>query len=190
MNCTVLNFSFGQTLVSAGHRVRLATHEKFRQVVREHGLEFYPIASNPEDLMTFMVKNGGVFPSISSIMQGDLEKKRRDISNILLSTWHACTFDDDETRAPFTAEVIIANPPSFGHVHCAQKLQIPLHMMFTMPWSATIAFPHAFCNVDYARMSKEKMNLFSYRIMDAFVSRFLSFIISISCLIIDMVWYT
>ena len=170
MNCTVLNFSFGQTLVSAGHRVRLATHEKFRQVVREHGLEFYPIASNPEDLMTFMVKNGGVFPSISSIMQGDLEKKRRDISNILLSTWHACTFDDDETRAPFTAEVIIANPPSFGHVHCAQKLQIPLHIMFTMPWTPTSSFPHPLVNVDYSKGSLERVNMLSYTAIEMFVS--------------------
>jgi len=32
---------------------------------------------------------------------------------------------------PFIADAIIANPPSFAHVHCAEKLGIPLHMMFT-----------------------------------------------------------
>ena len=32
---------------------------------------------------------------------------------------------------PFVADAIIANPPSFAHVHCAEKLGIPLHMMFT-----------------------------------------------------------
>ncbi|UJR35014.1 hypothetical protein I4U23_027790 [Adineta vaga] len=154
--------AFGQKLRSVGHRVRLATHETFRKYVREHDLEFYPIGSNPEDLMTYMVKNGGVFPSVSSIIEGDLKTKRRDIKSILHSTWMACIDNDDETSAAFTAEVIIANPPSFGHIHCAQKLQIPLHMIFTMPWSPTTHFPHAFCKVDHCKESKEKLNLISY----------------------------
>ena len=34
-------------------------------------------------------------------------------------------------------QAIISNPPCYGHIHCAEKLQVPLHMMFTMPWSAT-----------------------------------------------------
>ena len=34
-------------------------------------------------------------------------------------------------RAPFVANAIIANPPSFAHIHCAEKLGIPLHIMFT-----------------------------------------------------------
>ena len=32
---------------------------------------------------------------------------------------------------PFVADAIIANPPSFAHIHCAEKLGIPLHLMFT-----------------------------------------------------------
>ena len=167
----ILLISFGRTLLSAGHRVRLATHEKFRSYVRKYGLEFFPLASNPDELMSFVVKNGGLLPSVSSIIEGDVKKKRRDIAAILASTWHACVDNDDETAAPFTAQVIIANPPSFGHIHCAQKLQIPLHMMFTMPWSATNAFPHPFCKVDYSKASREKLNLMSYSLMDTLVSR-------------------
>jgi hypothetical protein len=34
-------------------------------------------------------------------------------------------------RRPFVAHAIIANPPSFAHIHCAEKLGIPLHLMFT-----------------------------------------------------------
>jgi hypothetical protein len=37
----------------------------------------------------------------------------------------------DSLKKPFVADAIIANPPSFGHVHCAEKLGIPLHIMFT-----------------------------------------------------------
>jgi UDP:flavonoid glycosyltransferase YjiC (YdhE family) len=32
---------------------------------------------------------------------------------------------------PFVADCIIANPPSFAHIHCAERLGIPLHIMFT-----------------------------------------------------------
>ena len=40
-------------------------------------------------------------------------------------------------------QAIISNPPCYGHIHCAEKLQVPLHMMFTMPWSATKACPRS-----------------------------------------------
>jgi hypothetical protein len=32
---------------------------------------------------------------------------------------------------PFIAHAIIANPPSFAHIHRAEKLGIPLHLKFT-----------------------------------------------------------
>ena len=34
-------------------------------------------------------------------------------------------------EASFVADVIVANPPSFAHVHCGQKLGVPVHLMFT-----------------------------------------------------------
>jgi hypothetical protein len=36
-----------------------------------------------------------------------------------------------EHEKPFVADAIIANPPSFAHIHVAEKLGIPVHMMFT-----------------------------------------------------------
>lgn len=38
---------------------------------------------------------------------------------------------EEETDRLFIADAIIANPPSYGHIHCAEKLGIPLHLMFT-----------------------------------------------------------
>ena len=162
--------SLGQALRAKGHRVRLATHETFRSFVRGNGLEFYPLGGDPVDLISFMVKNAGIIPSMDSIMAGDVGRKRRSISEILASTWQACIANDDETNVPFTAEAIIANPPSFGHVHCAEKLQIPLHIMFTMPWTSTAAFPHPLSNIDNSKGSNKTINRYSYDVIDTLVN--------------------
>jgi len=44
--------------------------------------------------------------------------------------WKSCIEGD------FIADAIIANPPSFAHVHCAERLNIPVRIVFTMPWYA------------------------------------------------------
>ena len=161
--------ALAKALLTCGHRVRLATHETFRKFVRENGIEFYPLAGDPADLMSFMVKNAGIVPSVSSIVAGDVAKSRRVMAEILASTWKACIEDDDETAISFVAEAIIANPPSYGHIHCAQKLQIPLHMMFTMPWSPTVQFPHPFCKVDYDLGPMDTVNALSYDVVEMLV---------------------
>ena len=48
-------------------------------------------------------------------------------------------------------QAIISNPPTYGHIHCAEKLGVPLHMFFTMPWSPTkviqLFCPAARCDI-------------------------------------------
>lgn len=39
--------------------------------------------------------------------------------------------DTSPAARPFIADAIIANPPSFAHIHIAERLGIPLHIMFT-----------------------------------------------------------
>ena len=140
--------ALGNELVRHGHRVRLATHSVFADFVQQAGLEFFPIGGDPAELMAFMVKNPGLIPSMSSLRAGDVQKKRRDIAEILGGAWASCIQPDPVTKVPFTADAIIANPPSFAHVHCAQVLGIPLHLMFTMPWTSTGAFPHPLTNIN------------------------------------------
>jgi hypothetical protein len=118
--------ALGKELQSYGHRVRLATHETFRSFVTDHALEFYPLAGNPEELMAFMVKNPGLIPKLETIREGEIQAKREMIEKIIESTWKACTEPDDFGR-PFETQAIISNPPTFGHIHCAELLSIPLH---------------------------------------------------------------
>lgn len=140
-----------------GHRVRLATHPTFKTFVEENGLEFFSIGGDPAELMAFMVKNPSLMPGFDSLKSGDVGKRRKGMEEIVLGCWRSCiesgdglgapisrlssdnlaTFeaginmDTNPADMPFIADAIIANPPSFAHIHIAEKLGIPLHMMFT-----------------------------------------------------------
>lgn len=138
-----------------GHRVRVATHATFQDFVLENELEFFSIGGDPAELMAFMVKHPGLMPGIDALKSGEISKRRKGIQEMLLGCWRSCIepgngsgpplkphgrnepldlsagLPGDETEEPFIADAIIANPPSFAHIHIAEKLGIPLHMMFT-----------------------------------------------------------
>lgn len=154
--------ALGNGLQKYGHRVRLATHAKFESFVHDAGLEFYPIGGDPEDLMSYMVKNPGLVPSMKSLRAGDISRKREMIVEMLEGCWSSCISADPLTNEPFVADAIIANPPSFAHIHCAEALGIPLHLMFTMPWSATTSFPHPLANITNGTKNPKLANYLSY----------------------------
>ncbi|OWP00890.1 glycosyltransferase family 1 protein [Marssonina coronariae] len=158
--------ALGQELLAVGHRVRLATHNVFEDFVRSAGLEFYPIGGDPADLMAYMVKNPGIIPKFATLKSGEISKKRKMVSEMLDGCWRSCTEPDPSTNIPFVAEAIIANPPSFAHVHCAQALGIPVHLMFTMPWSPTRSFPHPLANVQITDTDPTTTNFLSYGLVD------------------------
>ncbi|KAJ7768345.1 hypothetical protein B0H16DRAFT_1453071 [Mycena metata] len=158
--------ALGNELQKHGHRVRLATHNVFEDFVRQSGLEFYPIGGDPAELMAYMVKNPGLIPSIKSLRGGDIQRKRAMVSEMLEGCWRSCVEPDTISHEPFVAEAIIANPPSFAHVHCAQVLGIPVHLMFTMPWTSTRAFPHPLANVKYTDTEPAFANYVSYGVVE------------------------
>jgi UDP:flavonoid glycosyltransferase YjiC (YdhE family) len=150
------------------HRVRLATHREFRPLVERAGVEFYPLGGDPHQMMEYIVKTGGsILPTRLDQIWEDVPKKRAMIADILESTWRACTEPDPERpeKGSFRPDVIVANPPAYGHIHCAEALHVPLHMIFTMPWGATTAFPHPFARTDPS-VHRPVENFFSYGIID------------------------
>ncbi|KAM0314009.1 hypothetical protein ACHAO8_004963 [Botrytis cinerea] len=158
--------ALGNELQLAGHRVRIATHDVFQKFVRDAGLEFYAIGGDPSELMAYMVKNPGIFPKVSTLASGEISKKRKMISAMLEGCWRSCIEPDPETGEPFIAEAIIANPPGFAHIHCAQALGIPVHLMFTMPWTATRSFPHPLANIQSIETDPKTANFLSYGLVD------------------------
>jgi UDP:flavonoid glycosyltransferase YjiC (YdhE family) len=148
--------------------VRLATHAEFRSMVEGAGLEFYPLAGDPRELVEYMVRTGGrIVPVRLDHIVEDVPRKRAVVGEILESTWRACTEPDpDHPDSPFAAEWIVANPPSYGHIHCAEALNVPLHMVFTMPWTATSAFPHPMTRLQPGE-HRPVRNFLSYGVVNA-----------------------
>lgn len=173
-----------------GHRVRLATHPNFKDFVTENGLEFFSIGGDPAKLMAFMVKNPGLMPGMDSLRSGDIGERRGEVRQMLKGCWRSCyeagdglgpaatdnTVEDwsrnpvsvaeSEANRPFVADAIIANPPSFAHIHVAEKMGIPLHIMFTMPYSATQAFPHPLANIQSSNADPNLTNYISYTLIE------------------------
>lgn len=96
----------GMKLLQDGHRVRLATHECYRQYVLSFGgggLEFFPLAGDPVKLSEFMVKtHGNIIPTSSEVIKqvigspsciDDIFKVPENLkmlNDIINSTWSAC----------------------------------------------------------------------------------------------------
>lgn len=139
--------SLGLALKHCSHRVRIATHPVFQSFIEDLGLEFFSIGGDPVELMAFMCKNPGLMPNIDTIRRGKVQKLRNAMQEILRGCWRSCfeagngidatasAFPKEgklrKDSSPFVANAIIANPPAFAHIHCAEKLGIPLHLMFT-----------------------------------------------------------
>jgi hypothetical protein len=183
--------ALGRVLVAPpyNHRVRICTHSNFKTFVEDNGLEFFSIGGDPEKLMSYMVRNPGVLPTMASIKAGDVGARRAEIAEMLDGCWRACTeagngIDyinlpstnplslDNITSLPdpFIADAIISNPPAYANIHIAERLSVPLHMMFTMPWSPTTAFPHPLTNVKSSASNRSLANYVSYHSMELLTS--------------------
>lgn len=76
------------------------------------------------------------------------------LDGLLLSSWEACQGSD----------LLLESPSAMAGIHIAEALGIPYFRAFTMPWTRTRAYPHAFA------VPEHKMggayNYFTYVIID------------------------
>jgi sterol 3beta-glucosyltransferase len=118
-------------LIAEGHRPKIVTHAEFEPWVREHGIDFAPVDGDPAELMRICVEYG-MFTY--SFLKEASHKFRGWIDDLLSSAWKACQDSD----------VLIESPSAMAGIHIAEALGIPYFRAFTMPWTRTRAYPHAF----------------------------------------------
>lgn len=81
--------------------------------------------------MRICVENGTF--TVSFLKEG-LLKFRGWVDDLLKTSWDACAGSD----------VLIECPSAMGGIHIAEALRIPYFRAFTMPWTRTRTYPHAF----------------------------------------------
>ncbi|KIW88993.1 uncharacterized protein Z519_10477 [Cladophialophora bantiana CBS 173.52] len=118
-------------LLSEGHRPRIATHAEFGPWIQKHGIDFRPVDGDPAELMRICVENG-MFTY--SFLREASAKFRTWIDELLTSAWTACQDSD----------LLVESPSAMAGIHIAEALGIPYFRAFTMPWTRTRAYPHAF----------------------------------------------
>lgn len=118
-------------LIAEGHKPRIATHIEFKGWIESHGIAFAPVAGDPAELMRIMINNSmlsyGFYKEASSKFRGWLDE-------LLSTAWMACQETD----------ILIESPSAMVGIHIAEALSIPYFRAFSMPWTRTRAYPHAF----------------------------------------------
>ncbi|KAI9702164.1 MAG: Sterol 3-beta-glucosyltransferase [Bogoriella megaspora] len=138
-------------LLKDGHKPKIATHAEFEPWVRGHGIDFAPVEGDPAELMRICVENGmftfAFFKEATSKFRGWLDALFR-------SSWTACQNSD----------LLIESPSAMGGIHIAEALAIPYWRAFTMPWTRTRTYPHAFAVPD--KKMGGAYNYMSYIVFD------------------------
>ncbi|KAF2819680.1 sterol 3-beta-glucosyltransferase [Ophiobolus disseminans] len=122
-------------LLKEGHKPRIATHAEFEPWIRKHGIDFAPVAGDPAELMRICVEHGMFTPSFLIEANATF---RGWLDDVLHTSWRACQ----------GADLLIESPSTMAGIHVAEALEIPYFRAFTMPWTRTRAYPHAFTVLD------------------------------------------
>lgn len=118
-------------LKKEGHHPVIATHQEFETFIRGHGIDFVAVAGDPAEIMRLCVEHD-MFTV--SFFREALSKFSGWVDELLESAWMACQ----------GADLLIESPSAMAGIHIAEALQIPYFRAFTMPWTKTRAYPHAF----------------------------------------------
>ncbi|RIA84856.1 Glycosyltransferase Family 1 protein [Glomus cerebriforme] len=144
-------------LMKEGHKVRIATHGEYKDWIEGHGIEFGYVGGNPAELMVnrknintftilscdlkeFSIFNCSVFVLRTACLLLVFSRKFREwLDDLLETSFKACQGTD----------VIIESPSAMAGIHIAEYLGVAYFRAFTMPWTRTRAYPHAFAVPDH-----------------------------------------
>lgn len=129
--------ALGAGLRRAGHDVRLATHDEFRPLVDEQGLEFYQIGGNPKDMLET--------DAAREMLNARTSPLRFVVSFTRLTQPFFARYLEEMRQACAGAEATVFSGSSlFTGLHIAEKLGIPACAGVLQPMTATSAFENTF----------------------------------------------
>jgi sterol 3beta-glucosyltransferase len=125
--------ALGKGLKAAGHFVRLITHQNFERLVRSHGLEFYPVKGNVQEVMES--------PEIRKLLeQGNFLAINAYTAKIVQDI--SIDWARDGIVACQGVDLMIAGVGGlYLAISLAEKLNIPFLQAYIFPFTPTKAFP-------------------------------------------------
>ncbi|OOO07676.1 glycosyl transferase family 28 [Aspergillus oryzae] len=155
----------GKRLLGDSHRVRIAAHASCESIVKDQGLDFFVISHDVIHPMSNIGSREGTRGS--NAMNEGIGRIKRSLYQSYHESWRACIASYKSESRPFLADAIIANPLAHAHIHCAERLSIPLHIMSAMIWSPTKEFPHPLAHIDGSEdMDQVMANVLSYALVE------------------------
>jgi sterol 3beta-glucosyltransferase len=125
--------ALGKGLAQAGHVVRLVTHQDFEMLVSSHGLEFWPVAGNVQDIAQSAEMRGrlgrGNFLAVMSQMAKEAQRGALHLAKGGLA---ACQGMD---------LVLAGIGGLFTGLALTEKLGLPLLQAYYIPFTPTRAYP-------------------------------------------------
>jgi sterol 3beta-glucosyltransferase len=127
--------ALGKGLADAGHAVRIVTHDTYEKSVRSHGLDFYALKGNPQE-----------------VMETEEMRKLLEKGNFLAINAHTSKLVQEAAQhwakdglvACQDAELLVAGVGGlFVALALAEKLKLPLLQAYVFPFTATREFPAA-----------------------------------------------
>lgn len=122
--------ALGKGLQAEGHVVTLCTCQRFESFVREHGLHYAYLSNDILDLMDTqagkeaMEETAGIFGFAKTTIKL-LKEAKTIVRNHLHDAWAAA-----EAARP---DLILFHPKAMAGVHIAEKLGIPVGLVFYLP---------------------------------------------------------
>lgn len=123
--------ALGKGLQKEGHKVTIVTHEEYKEWVTGFGIGHRTAGGDPTALMKLSVENKMFSPQF---FKESISNFRTWLDDLLVDSWEQCK----------DADVLLESPSAMAGVHIAEALHIPYFRTFTMPWTKTRQFPHAF----------------------------------------------
>jgi UDP:flavonoid glycosyltransferase YjiC (YdhE family) len=125
--------ALGSGLKRAGHEVKIATHDIFKEMITSRGLEFFPIHVNPKELLVGKEGREWLDTGLNMI------KFSWKLKNLIKSS--ALDVLDDLWSACAGTDAIIFSILSVVGPDIAEKMGIPCFATFLQPVTPTYAFP-------------------------------------------------
>ncbi|KAG8993485.1 hypothetical protein FRB94_010728 [Tulasnella sp. JGI-2019a] len=120
-------------LMKEGHEVTIVTHEEYKLWIEGYGIKHRTAGGDPGALMKLSVEHKMLSPAF---FKEGLSNFRKWLDDLLIDSF-------TQVKAS-GATVLVESPSAMAGLHIAEALGIPYFRAFTMPWSRTTEYPHAF----------------------------------------------